>query len=63
MKKEELPRRNTKGVNIENRITSGKTKFFTYDKRPDAIEYADRKGTYIEDCFRDKEFIGYTVPS
>jgi hypothetical protein len=62
MSKTKNPRRNRSGNNIEDRIQSGMTKFFEYKDREKAIRYAKDKRSYVEDCFIDRELVGYTVP-
>jgi len=65
--KEHNTRYNTNGVNIEERIESGMTKFFEKEDRNTAIEFAKDKGSYVDECFEydkheNKKFAGYTVP-
>jgi hypothetical protein len=56
------------GINLENRIKKGLTKFFEIEQSDQASEYADQKGSYREDCYTvdengKREFVGYYIPS
>ena len=60
--KNETPRRNGMGVNLEERIKSGRTIYFDYTERRKAIDYANERRSYIDDCYIDGELVGYCVP-
>jgi hypothetical protein len=66
--KEENIRYTANGINLEERIEKGSTKFFEIEQSDQASEYADQKGSYREDCYTvdedgKHEFAGYYVPS
>ena len=59
----EVARRNGKGVLVEQRIMDGRTEFFILKREDDAYEYARNKRSYVENCYRENELVGFTVPN
>ena len=66
--KDENIRYTAKGIDIEERIEKGLTRFFKISENEQAKEFASYKRSYVSECYtRDKDgklmFAGYTVPS